>query len=346
MRSGESDRAIASAQLVSRMKAKQIRAIALEQGWLDPKSVLPDDQTLVKFFSKRHLRKSVTEPLALPHEAQIRQWVEQGIQASTIHQALVQNHQFSGSYNSIQRFVQKIKNSQPKVSTVLTFAPGETAQIDFGQGPLITDVYTHNVYKTWIFVMVLSWSRHQYAEIVIDQKIATWLGCHRRAFEFFNGVPKRLIIDNPKCAITRACYHDAEVQRAYADYAQGYGFMISPCPPYDPQKKGRVESGVKYVKNNFVPLREFRGISDANHQLTDWVLSTAGQRNHGSTHKKPLEQFETIEKATLKSLPTVPIGLSVWKQIKVHGDCHVQFEKCRYSSALCLCQSEPMASCN
>ena len=76
--------------------------------------------------------------------------------------------------------------------------------------------------------MTLAWSRHQYAELVRDQSVETWLGCHRRSFEHFNGVPGRVIIDNPKCAITKACYHDPQVQRAYAESAEGYGFLISP----------------------------------------------------------------------------------------------------------------------
>ena len=87
-------------------------------------------------------------------------------------------------------------------------------------------------------MITLAWSRHAYAEVVTDQKVATWLGCHRRAFEWFNGVPERLTIDNPKCAITRACYHDPEVQRAYAECAEGYGFKIEPCPVRDPKEKG------------------------------------------------------------------------------------------------------------
>jgi transposase len=107
--------------------------------------------------------------------------------------------------------------------------------------------------------------------------------CHRRAFEFFSGVPARIIIDNPKCAITKACYHDSEVQRSYATFAEDYGFLISPCPPRDPQKKGRVESGVKYIKNNFMSLRDFRSLQDANAQLMDWIIGTAGNRIHGTT---------------------------------------------------------------
>ncbi|NMG77752.1 DDE-type integrase/transposase/recombinase, partial [Aromatoleum diolicum] len=97
----------------------------------------------------------------------------------------------------------------------------------------------------------LCFSRHQYVEFVWDQTVATWLGCHRRAFEWFAAVPERIIIDNARCAITKACVHDLQVQRSYADAACGYGFRIDACPPHDPQKKGIVESGVKYLKGNF-----------------------------------------------------------------------------------------------
>ncbi len=199
--------------------------------------------------------------------------------------------------------------------------------MDFGKGPTITDVFTGEVIKTWIFVMTLCFSRHMYAEIVTDQKVETWLACHRRAFEFFNGVPAKLIIDNPKCAITRACFRDPEVQRSYGELAEGYGFLISPCPPADPEKKGRVEAGVKYVKNRFVPLRQFRSLADGNAQLKQWVLETAGNRIHGTTQQKPLTLFAEGEKHLLRRLPDVPVQIAIWTQLKLHGDCHVRFEK-------------------
>jgi hypothetical protein len=174
--------------------------------------------------------------------------------------------------------------------------------------------------------------RHQYAELVRDQTIETWLGCHRRAFEHFGGVPAKVIIDNPKCAITRACYHDPQVQRGYADYALGYGFLISPCPVADPKKKGRVESGVKYVKNSFAPLRAFRDLADANAQLMEWVMGEAGNRCHGTTREAPLTRFIETEQPLLQPLPDTPPECARWAQAKVHGDCHVQFDKVRYSA--------------
>jgi len=145
----------------------------------------------------------------------------------------------------------------------LVFVPGEAAQVDFGAGPLLADA-AGVVRRTWAFVMTLCFSRHQYVEFVWDQTVATWLGCHRRAFEWFAAVPERLIIDNAKCAITKACVYDPQAQRSYADCAEGYGFRIDACPPHDPQKKGIVESGVKYLKGNFLPLRAFRDLADLN----------------------------------------------------------------------------------
>lgn len=232
----------------------------------------------------------------------------------------------------MRRLIKKDQKQHPQATCVLEFGPGEAAQVDFGKGPTITDAYTGQTISTWIFVMTLCFSRHTYAEVVTDQKVATWLACHRRAFEFFAGVPGKLIIDNAKCAITRACFRDPQVQRSYADLAEGYGFLISPCPPRDPQKKGRVESGVKYVKNSFVPLRRFRTLADANVQLRQWLLEVAGNRIHGTTHQKPLSLFADTEKPMLRSLPDVPPQIGVWAQVKLHGNCHVQFEKTYYSA--------------
>jgi hypothetical protein len=193
------------------------------------------------------------------------------------------------------------------------------------------DTDTGEIRKTGIFVMTLCFSRHQYAEVVWDQSVATWLSCHRRALQWFNGVPARLIIDNAKCAITRASTRDPEVQRAYGECAEGDGFKIDACPPREPQLKGRVEAGVKYIKSAFLPLRQFRDLADANAQLHRWILAEAGNRIHGTTREQPLSQFEAVENALLLALPDVPPESAVWTKVKVHRDAHIQFEKAYYS---------------
>lgn len=331
LRSGDTIRSIARAKLADRKKVRIVRQIAIEQGWLDPQHALPTDETLAEFFGREISPKKSNYPLITPYQKQVTEWHQQGIQATTIHAFLTREYGYTGSYFSVQRFVKNLKNKSVEATTILEFKPGECAQVDFGSGPTLVNPITGEITKTWIFVMVLAWSRHQYAEIVLRQDVETWLGCHRRAFEWFNGVPSKIIIDNAKCAITKACYHDPVVQRSYGELAEGYGFIISACPPQNPQKKGRVESGVKYVKNNFVPLRNFSALMQANQQLKSWVLETAGNRVHGSTHEQPLTLFET-ERHLLKPLPDNPSECAVWAKVKLHGDCHVQYLKCRYSA--------------
>jgi len=338
MRVGESDRSIAGARLMGRIKCGQVRAIARRRGWLDRGTPLPDNEVLAEAFEQKRERDDnpTHQSLSREYEEQIRKWVEGNVCMTTIHQALVDQFGFTGSYSSVRRLVRRLDLRKPQATCILDFAPGEAAQVDFGRGPDITDAHTGKTIKTWIFVMTLCFSRHVYAEIVTDQKVSTWLSCHRRAFEFFNGVPAKVIIDNPKCAITRACFRDPEVQRSYGELAEGYGFIISPCPPRDPKKKGRVESGVKYVKNRFVPLRRFRSLEDANEQLRRWLLETAGNRIHGTTRQKPLTLFAETEKHLLKPLPDVPVEIAAWCQVKLQSNCHVQFEKAYYSAPFTL----------
>ena len=327
MRQGDSDRDIARSKTMGRKKLAQVREIASEHGWLAPEFPLPDDGVLFSLFGRKEALPATCISTLEPWREQVTKWHAAGIQGSTIHAALVRNHGYTGSYSSMYRFLgQLVALQQPDVPMRLTFKPGEAVQVDFGSGPLITDVYTGEIFKTWFFVMTLCWSRHQYAEFVRDQTVATWLGCHRRAFESFSGVPSRVIIDNAKCAITKACVYEPDVQRAYAECAEGYAFKIDPCPPRDPQKKGIVEAGVKYIKGSFLPLREFRDLDDANRQLQAWVMSDAGNRIHGTTREAPLKRFAEVEKGLLNALPSVPPELASWAKVKVHRDAHVQYE--------------------
>jgi transposase len=331
MRSGESDRSIARTGIMGRAKVSELRHLAVKHNWLNPDLLLPDDVDLARHLQIRkddNLQPSLVEP----YREEVLNWWQDGIQGTTIHAALIRKYNFQGSYSSIRRFLAQFKTDHPEVTTILDFDPGDAAQVDFGKGPNIIDVYTGEILSTWFFVITLAYSRHQYAEIVTNQKVGTWLGCHRRAFEFFGGVPKRVIIDNPKCAIVKACFHDPAVQKSYAEYAEAYGFLISPCPVRDPKKKGRVESGVKYLKRNFMPLREFRSLSDANNQLKQWILEEAGNRLHGTTRQRPLSMFADTEHHLLHPLPDRPPEAAQWAQVKLHGDCHVRFLNCLYSA--------------
>jgi len=328
MRQGDTDRSIARSGLMGRTKVRDFRVLARLHGWLDPEGPLPDEEEIAVTLSGR--RAASPGSTVEPYRAQVVEWAKEGVRSTSIHKALVRLHGYTGSYSSVNRFVRGLGLSTPEPTVHLDFSSGDAAQVDFGSGPVIVDPETGEQFRTWFFVMVLAFSRHQYAVLVRDQRVETWLECHRQAFEWFGGVPARVIIDNAKCAIVKACRHDPVVQRSYAECAEGYGFRIDPCPPRDPKKKGRVEAAVKYIKNGFVPTREFRGLADANRQLHEWVLGEAGNRIHGSTRERPLGLFE-LEKPDLRPLPDQPPELAVWANPKVHQDGHVHYLKCLYS---------------
>lgn len=302
---GQSIRSLAAQGFAGRNKLSQIYTVASEQGWLISGATIPDESTLAKIF--KQVRKDKKQAKANLYHDEICRWVQEGIQGSTIYAHLVEQIGYSGSYQALQRYIRQMidKEVVNQLTVPLSFLPGEAAQIDFGKGPDLYDDRIGKVVSTWFFVMTLCWSRHHYAELVTHQDVETWMACHQRAFEWFAGVPSKLIIDNPKCAITKACYHNPVVQRSYEAFAQSYRFIISACPPYDPKKKGRVESGVKYLKRGFVPLRQLRGLVDANRQLRLWVMETAGNRTHGSTFEQPMKRFNETEKSKLKPLPDV-----------------------------------------
>jgi transposase len=330
LRQGDSERDIARARLMGRHKVAAFRALAASRGWLETTAALPEDAEIAAAVGTARRARSTISSVE-PFRALVERWHAEGVSGVVIHAALGREHGYHGSYSSVHRLLATIRAAQPPAATVpLTFAPAEAAQVDFGAGPMLSDAATGRRRRAWCFVMTLCFSRHQYVEFVFDQTVATWLGCHRRAFEWFAAVPERLIIDNPKCAITRACARDPVVQRAYAECAEGYGFKIDPCPPADPQKKGIVEAGVKYVKRNFLPTRSFTALADLNAQARHWVLEIAGTRLHGTTREPPLERFAR-ERPLMRTLPPIAPDLGTWALVSVHRDAHVQFDKSLYS---------------
>ena len=330
MRRGDSDREIAAGKVMGRRKAAALRQVALARGWLEADRELPDDAEIAAAISAPRRAASTVSSLEGLRPL-IEGWAEQSVSGVAIHAALKRDHGFAGSYSAVRRLLADVRGSKPAQTTVrLHFEPAEAAQVDFGAGPMLPDA-DGVIRRTWAFVMTLCFSRHQYVEFVWDQTVATWLGCHRRAFEWFGAVPGRLIIDNAKCAITKACRTEPLVQRAYAECAEGYAFRIDACPPREPQLKGIVEAGVKYVKINFLALRSFRDLVDLNRQACAWVTTEAGIRIHGTTRRAPLELF-ALERPLMRALPAIAPDLGTWHRVIVHSDCHVKFAHVLYSA--------------
>ena len=336
MRKSNKDRAVQRDTGMHRQTVKRYRAWAAEQGLLSdaPLPALAELQKLVDETLAEPKPPQNTSSVE-PHRATVQQLRKEGIEMAAIFQRLLEGG-YRGSYSAVRRFVHSLEPAaKPEVMVRVERRPGEEGQVDFGYAGMLLDPATGKLRRAWAFVMVLAWSRHQYVEFVFDQKIETWLLCHRHALEFFGGAPERIVPDNLKAAVVRACFDDPLIQQTYRECAEHYGFLIAPCRVATPQHKGKVEQGgVHFVKRNFLGGRKPGPIAQANQDVRLWCNTTAGLRMHGTTREQPLARFEATERARLKPLPEAPYDLAVWKAVTVSHDGHITFENAYYSVPL------------
>lgn len=339
LRVGDSDRAIARDTHLSRLTVRKYREFAQAQGYLDPETPLPEVQTLNGVLGEAPSPPR-SPSTVVPYKEIVENLLEQGVEMMAIFNRLHDHHSYKGSYSSVRRFVHQLRPSTPEAYVRVHSAPGEEAQVDFGSAGNFLDPPSGRVRQAYVFVMTLSFSRHQYAELVFDQKVSTWLELHKRAFESFGGVVAKVVPDNLKAAVLVASLHDPVLGEPYRRFAQHYGFIVSPTRPGTPQHKGKVENGVHYVKRNFLAGQEFCDIREANEKLGVWVRERAGVRVHGTTHQAPLEVFEREEKDKLLPLPSEVFDLSETRIVKVHSDCHVTIDGSYYSAPFGLVGKE------
>jgi transposase len=294
VRSGESDRRIARDLGVSRTTVRKYREWADAQGYLQSGTPMPDDADLAMVLGAAP-RPPRTESSVEPYREIVQRLLDQRVEMVAIFQRLQDDHGYRGSYSSVRRYAHKLRPFEPEVVVRVHTAPGEEAQVDFGSVGQLYDPSSGRERKAYAFVATLCYSRHQYAELVYDQKVPTWIGLHQRAFESWGGVPRRAVPDNLKAAVAKVLVHDPVLGEAYRRLAQHYGFVISPTRPRTPRHKGKVESGVHYVKRNFMAGQEFLDIHLANQHLKTWVQERAGTREHGTTHQAPLRLFHAYE---------------------------------------------------
>jgi transposase len=307
-------------------------------------AVLPELEAL-----KRAIRAELEPRLPPQQTTSLQQWVERiaallakGLGPKAIYDRLhLEDEAFRermASLSSVKRLCRRLKKArgvQPEdVAIPVETKPGEVAQVDFGYVGKLLDPVTRVMRKAWVFVMVLGHSRHMVARIAFDQTVRTWLQLHIDAFKELGGVVEVVVPDNLKAAVVRAAFGvggETALNRSYRELARHYGFKVDPAPPYQPKKKGKVESGVKYVKGNFFRGQEELIANELSTKLGRWVREVAGMREHGTTRKRPLEVFEREEKAALKPLPAHRFDPVFWKEASVHQDSHVEFDRRLYS---------------
>ena len=263
----------------------------------------------------------------------IQQKLDQGLHAKRIHQDLVAEHQFEGSYWSVMRFVRRLGVSRELPYRRVECQPGEEAQIDFGTGaPVITPEGKRR--KTYVFRIVLSHSRKGYSEAVYRQTTENFIRALENALRYFGGTVKTLVIDNLRAAVQKADWYEPDLHPRLQAFCEHYGVVVLPTRPYMPRHKGKIESGVKYVKNNALKAREFSSLEKQNDFLLHWETTVADKRIHGTTQQQVGKLFEEVERQALAPLPIERFPFFYEGQRRVHRDGHVEVDRAYYSVPL------------
>jgi hypothetical protein len=241
----------------------------------------------------------------------------------------------SVSYPSLRRFVIKhcgFTGRARKLTVRLDeVPPGEVAQVDFGRLGFI-EVEPGQRRAVHALVVTLVHSRHQYVHITFEQKLPALIEGLEDAWEFFEGVTARVILDNLKAAVTKADRYDPVFQRTFEEYASYRGFVIDAAAAASPTHKPHVERGVPYVRDSFFKGERWLGIEHLQREVLRWICEVAGQRKHGTTQRKPVEVFEGSERSKLLPLLTPRFDPPTWSaDHKVHPDHCVVFDKALYT---------------
>lgn len=264
-----------------------------------------------------------------PFRQIVLQKINEGLEGVRIWQDLVSEHGFSASYSSVKRFLRALNVSETLPFRRMECAPAEEAQVDFGKGAWT--VKNGKKRRPHVLRVVLSCSRKAFSVAVWRQTTENFIRSLERSFLAFGGVPKTVVIDNLKAAVTVADWFDPELNPKILDFARHYGFTFLPTKPYMPRHKGKVENGVDYVQSNALKGRSFESVEDQNVFLLDWEANVADTRIHGTTRKQVRQVFEEIEKGALLPLPEERFPLYQEGKRKVHRDGHVEVEKSYYS---------------
>jgi len=246
---------------------------------------------------------------------------------------------YAGGYSILKEFVRRVRPVRKPAFLMLEFAPGECAQVDWGNFGSLPVGSTRR--RLSFFVMVLCHSRLMYVEFTLSEGMEQFLCCHRHAFEFFGGVPAKVMIDNLKVGVLEhPLGAPVRFNPRYLDFAAHHGFKPVACQVKKANEKGRVESGVGYVKKNFLNGLQIPSLEALNPAGRQWLDTVANVRLHGETRTKPIERFAE-EKPLLKPLPLLPYDCAVIRPTSSNSCGRVLFATNRYTVP-CLYASQQL----
>ena len=265
-----------------------------------------------------------------PFREAIELALSRGRNAMAIWQDLVAEQGFPGAYQTVKRFVRKLRgNPPPQARAVILTAPGEEVQVDYGQGPMVRDPQTGRYRRTRLFVMTLGWSRKAVRLLTFRSSSRIWAELHEKAFRRLGGSTRVVVLDNLREGVLVPDVYDPTLNPLYRDVLAHYGALALPCRIQDPDRKGKVESGVGHAQRTPLKGKRFESLEEAQAYLDRWEASCADTRIHGTTKRQVAAMFAE-EKPTLLPLPLEPFRYYQHGQRIVHLDGCVEVEAAYY----------------
>lgn len=266
-----------------------------------------------------------------PYREMIELGLGRGRNAVAIWQDMVSGYGFGGKYNTVKRFVLKLRGSaQPEAVGIIVTQPGEEIQVDYGTGPMVRDPQTGKYRRTRLFVMTLGYSRKSVRLLVFRSSSRQWAELHETAFRRLGGCCRFVVLDNLKEGVLAPDIYDPTLNPLFRDVLAHYGVVAMPCRVRDPDRKGKVESGVGHAQKTPLQGMRFETLEEAQTYLDNWELRWADTRIHGTTKRQVAAMFAE-EKPFLLPLPIEPFRYYQYGQRVVHLDGCVEVEAAYYS---------------
>ncbi len=214
---------------------------------------------------------------------------------------------------------------------VITTAPGEEGQVDYGEGPLVRHAQTGKYRRTRLFALTLGFSRKSVWLLAWKSSSRVWCELHAEAFRRLGGVPGSIVLDNLKEGVIKPDVYDPELNPLYRDFLAHHGVVALPARVGHPDRKGKVESAVGHAQKTPLKGQRFDSIEQAQAYLDRWEERWADTRIHGTTKRQVAVMFAE-EKPALRELPLEPFRYYRFGERTVHLDGCVEVEAAYYGA--------------